>query len=627
MRNIYCTLLCFFTFSALQAQPGSFVLEPFANGFNEPVDIVNCGDDRIFVVEKDGFIKILDLAGNLTGTFMDINSRVGSGGSEQGLLGLAFHPDYAQNGYFFVNYTDNNGDTKVSRFSVSANPNQGNASSELVLLTIAQPYSNHNGGGLRFGHDGYLYIGTGDGGSAGDPGNRAQNKLNLLGKMLRIDVDNGSPYSVPMSNPFYGDAAYAPEIWALGMRNPWRWNFDRSNGDLWIGDVGQDAWEEVDYQPVTSRGGENYGWRCYEGNNTYNTAGGCGNMSNYDFPVFTYPNNGATGCAITGGTIYRGARYATMYGYYFTCDYCTGKFWWVTQSTPGNFTNQYIGQLDQYDYVGFGEDRYGEMYVAGLSTGNIWHIADTTAACTPVADVYGGDTLRMCSSDMDSLRCAGSPGFTYQWMLNGTPIGGATSMAYFPSTAGAYSVIVNNGICADTSTALNLLIGNPPSVSASGLAGSYCVGDGLETLVGSPAGGSFTGPGMSGDVFDPAAAGQGTHTIYYYYMDAFGCEGSDTLSTIVNLCPGVSPGQSFFPFSLSPNPAQHELFVSFQTPATQETEWKIVDMGGTVVAAGQWEGPGGKVQERIATDLPAGLYLLELRAGSQRGVQRFHIVN
>lgn len=261
-------LLSFVAFisCSIKAQP-DIAVTVFSNGFSKPVDIANCGDDRLFILEQHtGRIYILDKNGDRLNTpFLQLPG-VGQS-NEQGLLGLAFHPDYLNNGYFFINYSLPNGNSRISRFSVSANdPNIANMASELVLLEVDQPFSNHNGGCLKFGPDGYLYAGFGDGGSGGDPQANGQNLQTLLGKILRLDVDNGSPYAIPASNPYVNNPNALGEIWSFGNRNPWRFSFDRATGDLWIGDVGQNSWEEIDFQPANSGGGENYGWRCYEGN-------------------------------------------------------------------------------------------------------------------------------------------------------------------------------------------------------------------------------------------------------------------------------------------------------------------------------------------------------------------------
>jgi glucose/arabinose dehydrogenase len=372
MIRFLCLLLLLSIQCSLSAQV-EFKLENYASGFSEPVDIANAGDARLFIVEKKGIIRIIDSTGQTLSTpFLDIDARVIASSGEQGLLGLAFHPDYAQNGYFYVNYINNSGDTQISRFSRSTgNRNTADPNSELPILSIDQPYGNHNGGDLAFGPDGYLYIPTGDGGSGGDPQNRSQNRQSLLGKMLRIDVDNGNPYSIPADNPFINDTATSDEIWALGLRNPWRFSFDRQTGDLWIADVGQGEWEEVNYTPAGSKGGENYGWRCYEGDVAFNT-NGCGARNTYDFPVYDYPSDGtSTGCSTTGGYVYRGTRYPNLQGHYIYADYCSGRFWSLRPNGQGGWTNTDLLNTSDFNIVAFGEDQQGELYVAGINTGII----------------------------------------------------------------------------------------------------------------------------------------------------------------------------------------------------------------------------------------------------------------
>jgi len=293
---------------------------------------------------------------------------VSSAGGEQGLLGLAFHPDYATNGYFYVNYTDTDGDTVVSRFTVTFDPDAADPSSEQILLSIPQPYSNHNGGDLAFGTDGYLYISTGDGGSGGDPQNYAQNPLTFLGKILRIDVDTGSPYGIPADNPFVSDPGVLDEIWALGLRNPWRFAFDSLTGDFWIADVGQSAREEINFQDAASPGGENYGWRCYEGTLPYNTTG-CDGPESYEFPVFEFPH--PEHCSVTGGVVYRGTSYPELDGYYFFMDYCSGNMWSLFSDGQGGW------QVDDYGVFvsfisSFGADAAGEVYACSLSDGTLY---------------------------------------------------------------------------------------------------------------------------------------------------------------------------------------------------------------------------------------------------------------
>ncbi len=361
----------------LVAQP-KIQLVPFTAGFTRPTDIAHCGDSRLFIVEQSGVIWALDSLGNRLDTFLNITARVRSVGNEQGLLGLAFPPDYAQTGHFYVDYTRvTDGYTRVSRFTVSAgSPNRADPNSEEILFTQAQPYNNHNGGCLKFGPDHYLYIALGDGGSGGDPQGNGQKKSTLLGKIARIDVNStspGLPYGIPADNPFVSDTTARPEIWDLGLRNPWRYSFDRLTGDLWIADVGQGSHEEIDFEPAHT-GGLNYGWRCYEGFSPYNTSG-CPPATAFTAPIFDYPHTSGN-CSVTGGFVYRGSQYADLYGLYLFADYCTG-WWWATRSLPdGTFATAQIADLANNQYSTFGEDRDGELYVAALSQGTIYRVTE-----------------------------------------------------------------------------------------------------------------------------------------------------------------------------------------------------------------------------------------------------------
>jgi len=323
---------------------------------------------RIFIVEKTGRIKIVKWSTLLPTAFLDIHTKV-SGGGEQGLLGLAFHPDYANNGRFFVDYTDTTGDTVVAEYHVSADANIADPA-ETVILHVAQPFANHNGGDVTFGPDGYLYIALGDGGSGGDPQGNGQNTNTLLGKLLRIDVNNASPYSSPATNPFFGATPGLDEIWAYGLRNPWRFSFDRVNGDLYIADVGQDRYEEVDYQLASSLGGENYGWNIVEGNgHCYSPSSGC-NQSGLTAPILDYDHS--QGCSITGGYVYRGCKMPDLRGTYFYGDYCTA-FIRTLQVVSGAATNLQDRTADLAAGGGsinsissFGEDARGELYICDL---------------------------------------------------------------------------------------------------------------------------------------------------------------------------------------------------------------------------------------------------------------------
>lgn len=354
-----------------QAEP-LVVLEPVAPGLASPVSVTHAGDTRLFVTLQDGRVVIYDGTRILPEPFLDIRSLVRSG-NEQGLLSVAFHPRYAENGLFFVNYTNLQGHTVVARYSVQPqNPNRANPNSALTILTINQPFANHNGGQMQFGPDGYLYIGMGDGGAGGDPNNRAQNLLDSLGKMLRIDIDRGSPYAIPESNPYAHVDHARGEIWASGLRNPWRFSFDRTTGDLWIADVGQGTWEEINFQPATSIGGENYGWRRMEGTHCFNPLSDC-NPGNLVLPVIEYDHD--VGCSVTGGYVYRGTRNPRLIGQYIYGDYCSGRIWAGTRHANGTVTSRVLFDAP-FTISTFGEDAAGEMYVAGYSNGTLYRIVD-----------------------------------------------------------------------------------------------------------------------------------------------------------------------------------------------------------------------------------------------------------
>jgi hypothetical protein len=342
-------------------------LQPVMSGLRSPVDIRTAGDGsgRLFIVEKQGTIRVAQNNQVDERPFLDIRPIVGAGGSEQGLLGLAFHPRYWENGFFFVNYTDRNGDTVVARYQVSADPNLADPGTGTVILYQDQPYPNHNGGNLAFGPDGYLWIGLGDGGSGGDPQRNGQSGSTWLGKMLRIDVDNGFPYAVPPDNPFLGNPDILPEIWGFGLRNPWRYTFDRATGDLWIGDVGQNAWEEVNFVPAGS-GGLNF----MEASHCFRSSS-C-DPSPFVGPVAEY-RTGPDGCAVVSGFVYRGAAYPAMYGTYLYADECSGRVWSLVRDEAGNWHNAELSDTP-VNISSFGEDEAGELYATGYGDGNIYRV-------------------------------------------------------------------------------------------------------------------------------------------------------------------------------------------------------------------------------------------------------------
>jgi glucose/arabinose dehydrogenase len=375
--------------------------ELVAGGFASPVFVTHAGDDsgRIFVVEQAGRIQIIQNGVVLEQPFLDIHDRVRSpasgGGGEEGLLSLAFAPDYAQNGRFYVYYTNQDGNNVLARFQVTSDPDRADAGSEHEILLFPHPnFENHNGGLLDFGPDGYLYIGTGDGGGGGDPQGNAQNPGSLLGKLLRIDAEfqptssftpthqaflplirqaNGNsslmPYRIPPDNPFVRQSGYREEIWALGLRNPWRYSFDLSTGDLYIADVGQNLVEEVDFQPADSPGGQNYGWNIMEGDRCYQSVN-C-DTSGLTLPIFTYTHT--YGCSITGGYVYRGPNNPGMRGIYFFADYCSGRIWGL-QKSGNSWTHQILTQTS-YNVSSFGEDQAGRLYLVDKG-GSVYRVVE-----------------------------------------------------------------------------------------------------------------------------------------------------------------------------------------------------------------------------------------------------------
>lgn len=354
--------------------------EKIAGGFSNPIFVTSPPHDssRLFVVEQTGRIKIVKNGSVLPNLFLDISSLISSGG-ERGLLGMAFHPEYNLNGYFFLNYTDVGGNSKIVRGKQSANPDISDPDSLITILTVPQPFSNHNAGMLAFSPiDGFLYIGLGDGGSGGDPGNRAQDSTSLLGKMLRIDIDNGLPYTIPADNPYLSFPNVPNEIWAFGLRNPWRYSFDRETGDLYIADVGQSELEEIDFQLSSSPGGVNYGWRLMEGSDCFNPATNC-NPGNLILPIYEYSHSG--GCSVSGGYVYRGCAIPELPGAYFFADYCSNEIWSLKYdganlSELTDWTSQLVPE-DAASFsaiVSFGEDAWGELYIVDRDLDAVYKI-------------------------------------------------------------------------------------------------------------------------------------------------------------------------------------------------------------------------------------------------------------
>ena len=456
MRTLLLTsFLALFGTVAAQNAP-RIALVPWAVGLDTITDITysHAGDTRLFVVKKQGMIEIItDSMTVAAAPFLDISDQVLTIGHEQGLLGLAFDPDYANNGFFYVNYIagTGSGTSIISRWSVGMNPNIADAMSEQILYTVPQPYENHNGGDLAFGPDGYLYIPLGDGGDAGDPQGHAQNLMDPLGDVIRLDVsDPDTTYTIPASNPFVNAGTDTlPEIWASGLRNPFRFSFDRMEGDMWIGDVGQSSWEEVNYVEAGENDGPNFGWRCYEGPAPFNILN-CEADSAYVLPVTAHINDGmfTEWCSVIGGYVYRGATWPHLYGQYIYTDYCKQQFWGLHEDGNGGFMDMMLLEDTNHTaWTTFGENAAGELFVGNETPGHVFKIVDACPMDAPTI-TFNGTTLLSSISDS-----------TYMWFLNGFPIMGANGVSYIPGQDGDYYVqaIFENG-CMLNSDTLSLVI-------------------------------------------------------------------------------------------------------------------------------------------------------------------------
>lgn len=463
--------------AAVFAQPALELTTILPSGsFATPVDIKapKDGTYRLFVVEKRGTIRMVDLATETIapGFFLNIQNKVVNSG-ERGFLGLAFHPDFATNGQFFINYSSNgsvpgasNGDNVISRITLaSPDATTADPTTEEVLLILDQPYSNHNGGNLEFGPDGYLYIGTGDGGSGGDPDDYGQNPQSLLGKMLRIDVNTSSAllnYGIPPDNPFVNDAGTRDEIWAIGLRNPWRYSFDRETGDLWIGDVGQNAREEINFEAAGSTGGLNYGWDCREGLISFsNSSAACNSTTTYLDPVADFPHSGsASAFSITGGYVYRGGAWPDLQGTYICADYVTNIFFTIKADGTGGWDVMNDNSLGVDRITSFGESDLGELYFvesngrlrqvgggAPSATRSYFGEANFQVTVSPnpaqrqlridLGELSGDDTMKMRLVDV-----SGRTVLAQTWTL---PAGPHARTIHLPELAsGVYQLVMTN---------------------------------------------------------------------------------------------------------------------------------------------------------------------------------------
>jgi Glucose / Sorbosone dehydrogenase len=435
-----------------QAEAQKLAVIPYVIGINLPIDLKHCGDDRLFVADRAGRIRIVNADGTLRPVpFLDITSKISSLNSEEGFLGIAFSPNYKTDGKFYVDYTailSGQLSTVVEQYNASAaDSNIADAASALTILTQLQPFSNHNGGNLMFGKDGFLYINFGDGGAGGDPYGNGQNKNTFLAKILRIDVShssNAQPYAIPPSNPFFTDTTTGlkKEIWTYGVRNPFRSSVDRLTGDLWIADVGQDAHEEIDYQPVNDPGGRNYGWNIMEGNFCYIPPSGC-NQTGLSLPLYDYPHG--VGYSIIGGYVWRNVQSKSLFGMYIFGDYVSKWVDGLRQNDgalEGNVLQLITTGNSAGNPVSFGEDRYGDQYILFNGDATVYKLEDTSSQRHPKAYL----TPVSLGAGRFTLQALQGRNVTYQWLKNNIAIPGATSPEYTTAELGSYTLEVTNSL-------------------------------------------------------------------------------------------------------------------------------------------------------------------------------------
>lgn len=461
VRATMIAMMCVLCLSGMAH--GQLSAELVISGLNRPVFLTAPPDDdeRLFILEQSGYIRIVHRASNTLypDPFLDIDALTNTAGGERGLLGMAFHPDYATNGFFFVHYTaDSDGATVLARYEVSGDPDEADPGSAEIFYTISQPFTNHNGGMLAFrpdDPDNYLYMSLGDGGDADDPNNAGQDLTTPLGSILRIDVDAGAPALAPLTNPFADDMGPNEDlIWVYGLRNPWRFSFDRDTGDMYIGDVGQDSWEEIDFQPASSPGGENYGWRLLEGNHDFNCGADCAAaMDSTELPIHEYQNAGGD-VSVTGGYVYRGNAVPSLLGRYVFADF-GGSLWsFAFDGTTVTDLVSHTAELNTsaFSISSFGEDASGELYIVDLG-GGVWKIAGPFQ----ITVTGGGGFAEVGDSATMSVELEGVSGSeTLRWLKNGTPLGAgprfsgidATSLTIDPleeGDSGTYQIEVDDG--------------------------------------------------------------------------------------------------------------------------------------------------------------------------------------
>lgn len=578
MKHKLLVLLLFSFGETALLQAQSLVLTPVTPNIPWLIGAEHAGTDRFYVIRQDGFIVIREADGSFPATpFLDWSANIKLQG-EQGLLGLAFHPDYASNGEFFIYYSQaGTGNSVLSRMHRSAaNPDVADPNSEEMLFNFPHPTVNHVGGCLKFGPDGYLYLTSGDGGELNDPNNNGQNNHLFLGKILRIDVDHGTPYAIPAGNPFAGNSNLVQEIWCTGLRNPWRMSFDRLSGDVWVGDVGQSTREEVDFIPAGSSGW-NFGWSCHEGTQGFNSC--IDTLCCFTDPVYEYPHNSNPNCSgsVTGGFVYRGYQYDYLWGKYIFTDFCSGEI--RALSKDGNNVSVIsLGVYNPFDYASFVEDVQGELYLAGYFTNMLYRISSID--CSPVARITGisGNLVR-CPGDTSELRLeaygAGVSGMKFQWFNHGVALNGDTSgvLVLHPAPlAGQLAVQVTNPAngCSAFSPVVNTTVIQPffGFVDSTLHAGDVWQGVTVQHDT------SFT------RIFVSAINGCDSTVLYYAHI----------LSAA--FAPGVLPEL----VQISPNPAARsiELLLNLQE-AAPEIVMNMADVNGRIVF------------QKLLRDLPAGI--------------------
>lgn len=610
----------------LVAQNPSLNAVSYITGLVKPTAITHCKDARIFVVEQDGRIRVIRNDSLITTSFLDINPIVGSSGNEQGLLGLAFHTNYKTNGFFYVNYTNNSGNTVIARYTVDpADSNKALSSSAQILMTITQPYTNHNGGEIAFGPDGYLYIFMGDGGSANDPQNRAQNLTEKLGKILRINVDVPTGYSIPVDNKYVNsNNASTREIWNIGVRNPWRADFDDLTGDLWIGDVGQNLYEEINFQEAGTGNGLNYGWRCYEANHPFNTAG-CQGQSFYEPAVYEYAHTGGN-CSVTGGVIYRGGKFKNMFGHYIFTDFCVPSLR-TLKKNGSTFNYLAHATISGAGFSCFGEDYLGEVYAGGLYTGAIYKIVDTSSD-DHVAWLSDSDSLIVCETTT-TLKSPLCTDCTYEWYFNGV-LTSTTVNNYVATTDGEYVVKVGDSVLTTFSYDTLYVQFKTPAAQAQiiGLDSIYCIYNQSDSLDLIPLGGILSGNGIFNSNFIPDSAGLGVHVINYLYTDTNGCQSSVQKIVYVDACTGLSLEESSFIQKVYPNPANDKLMVSLNLQKQINSSINITDISGRIIKSLNWDLPSGQQEITIdCADIANGNYLLRLVSENNQSIMPFVVIH